>query len=230
MRPAAAKCAILVIVLCQLPACGPAQAQIPIRSRHPLTQLRVSPRPAARGRLAFRGCGAGDSTRSKTTPGAPPPEPQGYRTENYRAPTPLSLTGATVLDTAAAHRLWQAGAAVWIDVLAAPHRPASLPAAAVWLPVPRRDIPGSVWLPDIGRGDLNPELEAYFRANLARLTKGRLETPVIFYCLANCWMSWNAAKRAAKWGYRRIYWYRDGTDGWQAAKLPLARVRPVPGP
>jgi PQQ-dependent catabolism-associated CXXCW motif protein len=188
MRPVAAKCVILGLVLGTLPVAG-------------------------------------------TSPGlSAPPEPQGYRTENYRAETPARVPGGTVLDTAAAQRLWRAGGAVWIDVLPAPHRPPNLPAASVWLPVPRRDIPGSVWLPDIGRGDLNPRLEGYFRASLARLTKGRPEAPVVFYCLANCWMSWNAAKRAAKWGYRRIYWYRDGTDGWQAAKLPLAVAKPVTQP
>ena len=60
-------------------------------------------------------------------------------------------------------------------------------------------------------------------------TKGRRDAPVVFYCLANCWMSWNAAKRAASWGYTRVYWYRDGTDGWEAAGLPLAAAAPVPG-
>jgi rhodanese-related sulfurtransferase len=43
-------------------------------------------------------------------------------------------------------------------------------------------------------------------------------------------MSWNAAKRAASWGYRRVYWYRDGTDGWEAAKLLLTEAEPVRGP
>jgi PQQ-dependent catabolism-associated CXXCW motif protein len=161
--------------------------------------------------------------------GAPPPEPRGYRTDNYRAETPATVSGGTALDTSAAHRLWRGGVAVWIDVLPTPHRPANLPAAAVWLPVARRDIPGSVWLPDVGRGDLNPRLEAYFRANLERVTKGRPEAPVVFYCLADCWMSWNAAKRAVRWGYTRIYWYRDGTDGWQGAKLPLTEAVAVPG-
>src|SRR5260221_8568250 len=52
-------------------------------------------------------------------------------------------------------------------------------ASAVWLPVPRHDIPGSLWLPDVGRGELSPELEAYFRTNLERGTNGRLDTPIV---------------------------------------------------
>jgi rhodanese-related sulfurtransferase len=43
-------------------------------------------------------------------------------------------------------------------------------------------------------------------------------------------MSWNATKRAAGWGYTQLYWYRDGTDGWEAAKLPMEDREPVTGP
>jgi PQQ-dependent catabolism-associated CXXCW motif protein len=150
--------------------------------------------------------------------------------DDYRAPTPQTVVGAIVLDTEGAHRLWASGEAVWIDVLPAPRRPAALPASALWMPLPHRHIPGSLWLPDIGRGALNPSLEAYFRDHLSAATAARHDRPVVLYCLADCWMSWNAAKRAASWGYTRVYWYRDGTDGWEAAKLPLADAEPVPGP
>jgi PQQ-dependent catabolism-associated CXXCW motif protein len=161
---------------------------------------------------------------------AQPPEPEGYRMDDYRAPTPRTVAGGIVLDTDAAHRLWKSGAAVWIDVLPTPRRPANLPASALWMPLPHRDIPGSLWLPDIGRGALSPELETYFREHLEAATSGRRDAPVVFYCLADCWMSWNAAKRAASWGYTRVYWYRDGTDGWDAAKLPMADAETVAGP
>ena len=167
---------------------------------------------------------------SNNAANAPPPEPQGYRLDDYRAPTPATLAGATVLDTQAAYQLWQSGNAVWIDVLPASRRPVNLPSAALWRPLPHRDIPGSLWLPDIGRGTLSPELEAYFRDHLEAGTGGGRDAAVVFYCLADCWMSWNAAKRAASWGYRSVYWYRDGTDGWEAAKLPLAEVEPIVGP
>ena len=160
---------------------------------------------------------------------AEPAEPDGFRMDDYRAPTPATVAGGVALDTPSAQRLWEQGDAVWIDVLAAPQRPPNLPPSALWMPVPRRDIPGSLWLPDIGRGAIGAELEAYFRAQLERATEGRRDAPVVFYCLTDCWMSWNAAKRAAGWGYTRVYWYRDGTDGWEAAKLPLEQGEPVPG-
>jgi PQQ-dependent catabolism-associated CXXCW motif protein len=161
---------------------------------------------------------------------AQPLEPEGYRMDDYRAPTPETVSGGVVLDTDAAHQLWESGTAVWIDVLPAPRRPENLLPSALWMPLPHRNIPGSLWLPDIGRGALSPELESYFHENLEAATKRRRDVPVVFYCLADCWMSWNAAKRAASWHYARVYWYRDGTDGWAAAKLPMAEVEPVPGP
>ena len=158
---------------------------------------------------------------------AEPPEPEGYRMDDYRAATPATVTGGFVLDTVAAHQLWQRGEAIWIDVLPAPRRPANLPQTALWMPLPHRNIPGSLWLPDVGRGALNPKLEGYFRDHLATATKLRKDAAVVFYCLADCWMSWNAAKRAASWGYTQIYWYRDGTDGWEAAKLPMQSAEPA---
>ena len=158
---------------------------------------------------------------------AQPPEPEGYRMDDYRAPSPATVAGGVMLDTNAAHQLWESGAAVWIDVLPAPRRPENLPPSALWMPLPHRDIPGSLWLPDIGRGALSPDVEGYFRDHLATATKLRKDAAVVFYCLADCWMSWNAAKRAASWGYTQIYWYRDGTDGWDAAKFPVQNTEPA---
>jgi PQQ-dependent catabolism-associated CXXCW motif protein len=161
--------------------------------------------------------------------GSPPAEPQGYRLDHYRASTPATVTGGVALDTPAAAALWKKGGAVWIDVLAAPERPANLPSSTIWSPVARHDIPGSLWLPEVGRGALDARLETYFRSNLEHATGGRADAGVVFYCLADCWMSWNAARRAASWGYKRVYWFRDGTDGWAAAGLPLAIATPVAG-
>jgi PQQ-dependent catabolism-associated CXXCW motif protein len=157
------------------------------------------------------------------------PEPLAYRTENYRAPVPASVAGGQAIATDEAQRLWRDKQAVFVDVLPAPRRPEGLRPDALWKPLPRRDIPGSLWLPDIGRGALSDGLEAYFRAGLARATGGDKAAPVVFYCLADCWMSWNATKRAASYGYRRLYWYRDGTTGWEAASLPTEEATPAAG-
>jgi PQQ-dependent catabolism-associated CXXCW motif protein len=94
--------------------------------------------------------------------------------------------------------------------------------------MPRRDIPGSEWLPDVGRGVLTDALDAWFRANLVRISGGDRAVILVFYCRADCWMSWNAAKRALAWGYIGARWYRDGTDGWESAGLPTAEAK-LPG-
>ena len=86
---------------------------------------------------------------------------------------------------------------------------------------PRENIPGSVWLPNVGYGELSAEFADYFRTELERLTGGDKSKPLVFYCDANCWMSWNAAKRAMTYGYSAVQWYPDGTDGWKEADLPL---------
>jgi PQQ-dependent catabolism-associated CXXCW motif protein len=160
----------------------------------------------------------------------PPPEPSGYRMDDYRAATPATLRGATVLSTEQAHALWEKRQAVFIDVLPRPPRPEGLPASTIWRPKPRFDLPGSIWLPDTGYGVLPPVMEGYFKNGLRHATNGDLAHPIVFYCLGNCWMSWNAGKRAIALGYSHVAWYPEGTDGWKAAGLPLEKREPVPRP
>jgi PQQ-dependent catabolism-associated CXXCW motif protein len=132
-----------------------------------------------------------------------------------------------VLTTAEAKLYWKNGA-VFVDVLAHSPRPANLPNGAIWHEKMRRDIPGSVWLPDTGYGELAMETENYFRLGLERVTQSDGAKLLVFYCLRDCWMSWNAAKRALALGYKNVAWYPDGTDGWEAAGLPLQEAKPEP--
>lgn len=118
---------------------------------------------------------------------------------------------------------------VLIDVLPAPLKPKDRPANLLWLPPARYNIPGSHWLANVGYGILSSELERYFKENLERLSNGDKGSKIVLYCLADCWMSWNAAKRAAtEYGYTRILWYPEGTTGWEGAGLPLEKSIPVP--
>lgn len=159
-----------------------------------------------------------------------PPEPPDYRMDDYRAPTPATLRGAIVLSTAQAHAHWEKRDAVFVDVLPRPPRPVGLPASTIWRPKPRDDIPGSLWLPDTGYGALAEIMQQYFERGLQQATGGETNRLIVFYCLANCWMSWNAAKRALALGYTNVAWYPDGTDGWAAQNLPLEPRIPVPRP
>jgi PQQ-dependent catabolism-associated CXXCW motif protein len=158
----------------------------------------------------------------------PVAEPEGYRTDNYRAPVPATLAGARVLSTDEAEAIWRAGNAAFVDVLPRPPKPPNLPAGTVWRDKPRFNIPGSVWLPDTGYGVLAAATEDYLKQGLFRAGGGDKARQLVFYCLADCWMSWNAAKRALSYGYRNVAWYPEGTDGWQRAKLPLTDSQPEP--
>ena len=156
------------------------------------------------------------------------PEPEGYRTDNYRAAVPATLKGARVVTTEDAEAIWHAGSAVFIDVLPHAPKPPNLPPDTVWRDKPRFNIPGSVWLPDTGYGALAVPTEDYLRTGLSRATRSDRTKLLVFYCQANCWMSWNAAKRALSIGYANVAWYPDGTDGWQQADLPVEKSRPQP--
>jgi PQQ-dependent catabolism-associated CXXCW motif protein len=167
-------------------------------------------------------------TRALLLIAAAPAEPEDFRMGDYRSPVPETLRGATVLGTEQALELWDTKGAHFIDVLPQPPRPAGLPEDTVWRPPKRRNIPGSTWLVNVGFGKLNPELEVYFKSNLWKISGGDREAPLVFYCLAKCWMSWNAAKRALGYGYSTVYWYPDGTDGWAIAGGSLEDSEPVP--
>jgi PQQ-dependent catabolism-associated CXXCW motif protein len=157
-----------------------------------------------------------------------PPEPEGYRTDNYRAPVPATLAGVRVLTTDEAEAIWRGGTGVFIDVLPRAPKPQNLPAGTIWRERPRLNIPGSVWLPDTGYGALAAATEDYLRHGLARATGGNNATLLVVYCQADCWMSWNAAKRVLTYGYSNVAWYPEGTDGWQRANLPVADSQPEP--
>lgn len=154
-------------------------------------------------------------------------EPFEYRLSDFRAPTPCTLEGATVLSTAGVAELAQEGEPVLIDVFPAPRRPANLAPGSLWLPTARDSLPGGVWLPNTGFGVLPVEEERYLRDNLRRLTAGSKTRALVFYCERDCWMSWNAARRAVAWDYGAVYWYPGGTDDWKEAGRALASVLPV---
>ena len=153
---------------------------------------------------------------------------EGYRMDAFHEPVPEKVPGGQAIDTEQARKLLETSRAIFIDVMPAPMKPAGLPKGTLWLPPSRTDIPGSTWLPNVGFGTLSEELDHYFRSNLQRLTEGDPSRPVVIYCQANCWMSWNAVKRAAGYGYRNLYWYPEGMDGWGAARLPTETRQPQP--
>lgn len=152
----------------------------------------------------------------------------GFRIARQRAPTPDDIPPpARAIGPEEARALAEAGA-VLLDVFgAAQSRYDELD--GTWLVrEPRLSLPGAIWLPEVGRGVLVPEMQRYLEENLARATGGDRDRPIVVFCVADCWMSWNAAQRIAALGYRNVAWFRLGTDGWLEAGWPLAPVEPVP--
>lgn len=152
----------------------------------------------------------------------------GYRIARYRAVVPDTVPGGKRVTTEEAENLFKLGNVVFIDVL-----PTSGggydPRTGRWRLLKSHDnIPGSTWLPEVGRGRLEPALERYLATNLVRLTSGNKSRALLIYCQSDCWMAWNAVRRAAALGYENIYWYPEGTDGWAQWDNPVAPAEPVP--
>lgn len=154
--------------------------------------------------------------------------PDGYRMDHYRAATPDHLPGARTVTAPEARDLAGHGA-VLVDVT--PIGRAAMGARQWILPAPHESLPGAVWLPNAGYGRLDPAMDGWFRDQLARLTDGDKARPLIFFCMADCWMSWNAGRRAmTEYGYRAVHWFPEGTDGWRFEMWPMAEAIPVPPP
>jgi PQQ-dependent catabolism-associated CXXCW motif protein len=153
------------------------------------------------------------------------PIPQTYRLDDYRAPVPDTVPGAEVLHIPEVQRRVAQRDAMLIDVLPAPRRPPSMRPGTPWLPARHPSLPGSVWWPEIGRGALAEAVELRLRQRLQEVTQDDPARLLIFYCLADCWMSWNAARRAGAMGFHAA-WFPEGVDGWQAAGLPTQGTLP----
>ena len=154
---------------------------------------------------------------------------EGYRNTRYRAALPNNPPAGRRINTRELVDLIRQNRPLLIDVQAVTLRPESESFGISWLPNRERwHIPQSTWLPNTGYGSLEPRMLSYLKSNLQRLTRGDQELPLVFYCVVDCWMSWNAVKRADELGYRNLYWYPEGSDGWREAGLELVPAKPVP--
>jgi len=151
--------------------------------------------------------------------------PDGYRQSDYDAPVPDHVPGAITVGDDAAYALWRSGRVGFVDVMPNLARPKNLPADAVWHGRSRKSVPGAIWLPDVGFGTMNSAAAAQLRAGLEAASGGDLDAPIVFLCRADCWMSWNASKRAVGLGYSRVFWYPDGSTGWTFWDWPTKRLK-----
>lgn len=178
--------------------------------------------------LLIAGTGALRAGAEKAYPHIDPES--GYRTGHYRAALPEKAPGSKRIDAKTLKAMIDAGDVILLDVNA--HVGAGYdPLSGDWFVQEKRfDIPGSTWLPDVGAGYLTPEMTRFFRENLQKLTTGDKSKAIALYCQADCWMSWNASKRASSWGYSNLYWFPEGDAGWREAGYELVEAKPEPVP
>ncbi len=155
----------------------------------------------------------------------PVPEPAGYRTEDYRAPVPAGLSGARTVDLDGLRALLAKGDPLLVDVMPTQPKPADRPAGSIWRDPQRGTIKGAHWLANMGYGKLPDSEEKAFKAELERLA-GSLDRPLVLFCEPDCWMSWNAAKRALSYGFRNVIWFPGGATTWREAGLEEDLVTP----
>ena len=217
---------------------GVANATVPADARGAAAVSAAAPATSRGTSLTAMAASSADSGASGVAPApeiAPatsdhtPPvsEPSGYWTGPTNSPVPTTLSGAKVISSThatACTPCWITKHPVLVDVSSAPRRPDNMAPGAPWLPLPHHAIPGTLWIPGPGAGEIPAPVESFFRQQLAKATDNDPTRPVVIYCHKSCWLSWNAAKRALSYGYQHVYWYRDGIEGWKAAGLPTAVV------
>lgn len=153
-------------------------------------------------------------------------EPEGFWSGPINSAVPATITGGTVIHARELSELLEQSKPLVIDVSNEPKRPPGMAADAPWLPLPQEVIPGSVWLPGAGMAEIAPETDVIFRKLLSQTTGDDRDHPIVIYCHERCWLSWNAAKRAIGYGYRRVHWFPEGVEGWRAAGNPTAVATP----
>lgn len=148
----------------------------------------------------------------------------GLRIAAIRAPTPSDLPGGAVVDAAGVAAARDAGALL-LDVV---RSGAGTLTHGVWRGAePRATIPGAAWLPGLGQGAQDPDVADYVEAGLTALLGDDLDRPVVVFCVADCWASWNAGRRLVERGHATVLWHPSGVDGWAEAGRPFVHVLPV---
>ena len=135
--------------------------------------------------------------------------------ENLHSPTPTSIPGGkTILASEMRDWLQSADKPIVIDVLGGDISG-------------RRGLPGAIYMgSEIGAGRIGIEMRDRYRVALEKLTGGDKSKPLVFYCLnAQCWLSYNASRRAIVAGYTNVYWYRGGIEAWKELGYPGEQPR-----
>ena len=152
----------------------------------------------------------------------------GLRIHHYTDPVPETVPGGVTLNTEEVASLLNREDVVSVDVISINDvRYDELDGS--WPDYPKRNhIKGSLWLPNVGYGRPAQDMLKYLISHTTEAVAGNLEAPVMIYCVSDCWMGWNAVRHLAKSGFKNLYWYPEGTDGWIQAGYPVVLAEPVP--
>lgn len=138
----------------------------------------------------------------------------GYRTGAYRSIVPGPPPGVRRIGMMEVARLADTKRAILIDVV--PAEGGVRGADGHWrLAREESGTPGAHWFPEAGRGVIDPGVERWFLAGVTALRAKQPRAPLIVFCLADCWMSWNAAWRLKRAGFADVRWFAEGADGWR---------------
>jgi len=149
----------------------------------------------------------------------------GYRVSEYRGIVPGPPPGVARIAAGEVARLVDAHRATLVDVVPAEGGVRS-PNGTWRLAREERGIPGAAWFPEAGRGRADPAIERWFLAGVARLRARHPERTIVVFCLADCWMSWNAALKLKRAGHVDVRWFAEGADGWRDLGRPLVPMLP----
>lgn len=149
----------------------------------------------------------------------------GYRVAHYRGTISAAPPGVARITAAQVARLVDRDRAILIDVV--PAEGGVRDAAGNWrLAREERGIPGAHWFPEAGRGAIDPAIERWFLLGVSSLARRHPHARVIVFCLADCWMSWNAALRLHRAGVAHVRWFAEGADGWRDLGRSLTAMTP----
>lgn len=150
----------------------------------------------------------------------------GYRIAAYRGVVPGPPPGVRRIGDGGALSAFRKGRALFVDVTPAPGAVRDGVTGDWRLAEPHATIPGAHWFPEAGRGPPDAAIDPWFADGVRRLTRGSRRRPIVIFCLADCWMSWNGAWKLRRLGYADVTWYANGVDGWTEISQPLSPARP----
>ena len=111
--------------------------------------------------------------------------------------SPMTVSGATTVDTAKAKALYDDGA-LFVDVRSSKD----------W---------GAGRIPDA----VHIELKKVFSEETLGKETGKNEVIVIYCNGESCLRSSKASEKAVEWGFTKVHYYRDGFPAWKNAGYPV---------